>query len=132
MCQCRCKQGEQGPIGPAGPSFTITNVTMSAKNLVSPADIEIFASAPASGTITFWGQLSIDATDPCEVSMVPNINGSALNIFTSKETTLANKFLSIPISGQAPIVAGQAFKIVATFSAGNGSLDTGNILYSIT
>lgn len=122
-------QGEQGNTGAAGSVFSFTLVTLTARNLATP--IEVFADAPETGTMTFIAQMSIDATAPCEVTMTPTIGGVSLTQFDAKATVLANKFLNMVVIGKAPIILGDAFEIVATFTAGTGTIDTGAVLYSI-
>lgn len=132
MCNCRCKQGEQGETGAAGPSFSILSHTITGDTVNTTKTITITASAPSSGTLTFWANVSLSITTETTISITPNVNAVALTAFNSRMSIEDSEYGTISFSGQTTIVAGQSFTFTVAVPTGTCTILTGCVLYSIT
>lgn len=129
----RGKQGIQGEQGPAGSSdFEILYSLVDPVEGLTDKRIEVFASAPSSGTMLFWGQISISASALNTTTITPEVNSVALSAFEVKSTTPLGHFGVISVMGVASITAGQAFDLhVVVTGGGSIEVDTGIINYVI-
>ena len=129
-------QGETGPTGPAGATGTSGNIftteALSPQASVTNVTIPILTIALTSGTITYFGQVSFDASALNLTTITPLINSASQGSFISKATTPLGQSNSIPVSGSGAISAGQSFAIgVVASGGGNISITSGSISYSI-
>lgn len=122
-------QGEAGPEGPSGDAG-LTTVAFDPQSVFTTSDITIFASAPASGTLTWWGQMSVQASQSNVTTIVPKIGGNGEPTLVSKAGTVV--FSAITISGAATITAGQEFVLSVSVNTGSITINTGSITYNIS
>lgn len=129
----RGKQGIQGPIGPSGdePASFVSYIIFTPVAVTVSETVTISASLPINGVLNFIGQLAIEASANSDLTITPRVGGSSLTTMQAKTTMTASKFASVPIVGQLSVTAGQPFSLIVAFSSGNGSINSGAILYSI-
>ena len=132
MRQCRCKQGDQGPIGPTGPSYSISSFSFETGALSNNKTFVIFASAATSGTLTFWGSITFRAASVALLTITPKVNAVATTfVSTQLNAALTTNYLAVPVAGQVAIVAGQSFSMTITSAVGDADVAESCILYSI-
>ncbi len=132
MCNnCRCKQGDQGPEGPAGPSYTISSSKIAPKAFDQNTSIGVIASTTA-GTLTFWGNVSIELTAPALITVTPYVDAAAQTDLNSVVSVPLNSTGCLAISGQIAVTAGQVFTLRVDIGVVNGAeVLSGNINYSM-
>ena len=117
MCKCIGRRGEQGATGPTGPSglAEFNTLNIGSTNITAQTDINIVASAAQSGSIIFFGQMTLNSTQAIsyELSIVVNsvvVSSSTLNV-TGASPIGGISYVTIPVSGIVSISSGQAFQV---------------------
>lgn len=133
MYTFRGRQGIQGFTGATGTStFVLTTVLLDPTLTTNSKEYTIIAMAPSNGTITFFGQISFDASALNTTTVTPSVAGSAMTALEAKTTTPLGQFNSVTISGTVAITVGQAFTVnVVVTGGGTIDINTGALTYVI-
>ena len=129
MCQCQGRKGDQGPqgvtgangatgnTGATGPAFSLSFFEFTPAAYAGSAITEtVIASAAATGTLFFWGSvtLSEESANVTIATITPNVNATPISTVSQSNIPAGNGavyYADVPIQGSAAIVLGQAFTI---------------------
>lgn len=133
MYTFRGKRGIQGNTGPTGSSdFALVPYVFEASGGVTSKAVEVFDSAPRSGTLVFFGYISYTASALNTTTITPEIAGVPTTTGISYATTPISQKDTIATCGSGAITAGDTFIVnVVVTGGGNVSLDYGYLLYAI-
>lgn len=128
---CKGRKGDQGPIGPAGPTFTVNSYTVSTGVIPGATTKIVSAAAASTGTLKYWGHLSMTDTAKNTATISPTVNGTPDSAGVGKATL--DTAATIAVNGSIAITAGQTFDIRITLNAysGNATIDSGVIHWTI-
>lgn len=126
-------RGAQGNDGPQGPSYSISSFIIPTTALANGSNnVTLSSGLPTDGTIKFWGNLNITASNATRITIIPVIGGSTLNEFKCTVYVIdPGGAINVALAGELAVSAGNSVVLTVAVSAGTGSLDNGTVLYSI-
>ncbi len=146
MCGCSCNttitstQGTKGDPGPAGGTYIerdYTNYEALGTDIYNGGAglvLAVVDEATQAGTLSYSGQIFVEATDVGLVTITPLLEGAAIDTRATKATyptAFGGKSnLSIPVGGSVTIGAGEDFSLRVLGTTGiNAKLIRADIKY---
>lgn len=134
----RGRQGIQGFTGPTGATGAtgasgnkFTSGSISPQVVTTTGTILVVSSSIIDGSITFFAQVTFDASTLNVVTLTPRVNGVSLTAFISRATTPAGQTATMSLVGAATITIGDSFDILVSVNTGTASITSGGTSYSI-